>query len=95
MKAQIWNHCAWVLETDPAELRARFAELLDAATFSIVGFTETHFEPHGYTAVWILAESHFALHTFPEAQRTYCQVSSCNWPKFVRLVELIEPMQIA
>ncbi|MEN9885463.1 MAG: S-adenosylmethionine decarboxylase proenzyme [Pseudomonadota bacterium] len=33
---------------------------------TVVACTTKRFEPHGTTAVWILAESHFTLHTYPE-----------------------------
>lgn len=95
MKARIWNHRSWIGETDAQRLRERFDALLPQAGFGLVGFSDVHFEPHGYTAVWLLAESHFALHTFPEADRTYCELSSCNREKFVALIELIEPHEIA
>lgn len=95
MKARIWNHRSWVAEVGHRELRALFDAMLRQAGFGLVGFSDAHFQPHGYTAVWILAESHFALHTFPEEGRTYCELSSCNLEKFVALIELIEPHEIA
>lgn len=94
MKARIWNHCSWIGETDSARLRDGFDTMLRQAGFGLVGFSEARFEPHGYTAVWLLAESHFALHTFPEEGRSYCELSSCNREKFVALIELIEPHEI-
>ena len=39
---------------------------------------EHSFQPQGYTAIWLLAESHFAIHTFPEENKTYIELSSCN-----------------
>lgn len=95
MKARIWNHRSWIGETDSARLHERFDAMLQQAGFGQVGFSEAHFEPHGYTAVWLLAESHFALHTFPEEGRSYCELSSCNREKFVALIELIEPHEIS
>lgn len=95
MKARIWNHRSWIGEINPTQLRQQFDELLLRAGFGLVGFSEAHFEPQGYTAVWLLAESHFAMHTFPEEGRTYCELSSCNREKFVALIELIEPHEIA
>ena len=38
---------------------------------------EHYFTPYGYTALFLLAESHFALHTFPEENKTYIELSSC------------------
>ena len=49
---------------------------------------EHHFEPQGYTALYLLAESHFAVHTFPEFGRTYYELSSCNMEYYVRFIEL-------
>jgi S-adenosylmethionine decarboxylase len=94
MKARIWNHRSWIAETDIQVLRPHIDRLLSEAGFSVVGFSEAHFQPHGYTAVWLLAESHFALHTFPEAGRSYCELSSCNRAKFAALIELLEPHEI-
>ena len=62
MKAKIWSHSSWVESTDSGHLRNHLGGLLDQAGFAIVGFKEAHFEPQGYTAVWILAESHLAVH---------------------------------
>jgi S-adenosylmethionine decarboxylase len=33
---------------------------------NVVAQTVKRFRPHGLTAVWILEESHFTLHTYPE-----------------------------
>lgn len=94
MKARIWNHRFWVGTTDVQVLLNLFKETLKLAGFHVVGFTESHFQPHGYTAVWLLAESHFALHTFPEEARAYCELSSCNRLMFATFVELVEPHEI-
>ena len=82
MQARIWNNSTWVSETDPAELKELFDVLLRACGFKVLNYTEHHFQPQGFTALWLLAESHFALHTFPEFGRTYIELSSCN-PQYV------------
>ena len=64
MQAKIWNHAQWVKETDPKALRGMFDELLRKAGFNVLSCTEHHFSPQGYTALWLLSESHFAVHTF-------------------------------
>lgn len=81
MKAFIWNNKWWVEETDPYKLRNRFSDLLALADFEIIDFTEHYFHPHGYTALWLLGESHLALHSFPEEGKTYVELSSCNEKK--------------
>lgn len=89
MKAKIWNHSEWITETDPATLREKYDALIRSAGFGVVQFLEHHFEPQGYTAIWLLCESHFALHTFPECGKTYAELSSCNLTMFSRFLELI------
>jgi S-adenosylmethionine/arginine decarboxylase-like enzyme len=46
--------------------------------FTILRFVEHTFVPQGYTALWLLGESHAAVHTFPEHNRTYVELSSCR-----------------
>lgn len=41
-------------------------DALDFSNMTIVSMQKHHFTPHGLTACWILAESHFAIHTYPE-----------------------------
>jgi S-adenosylmethionine/arginine decarboxylase-like enzyme len=59
-------------------LKSVFNELLDQATFKVLNFSENEFSPFGYTALWLLSESHFAIHTFPEHHMSYIELSSCN-----------------
>lgn len=39
---------------------------LSESRMTVVSQTIKRFSPHGVTAVWVLAESHFTLHTYPE-----------------------------
>ncbi len=77
MKAQMFNHSEWVSETNPFKLRTKYKELLEDSGFGILSFMEYSFEPQGYTAIWLLSESHFAIHTFPEEGKSYIEISSC------------------
>jgi len=79
-----------VKETNPTALRQTFDAALRAAGFKVLEVLEHHFQPQGYTALYLLAESHFALHTFPEYGRTYYEISSCNKPYFLRLLEELD-----
>lgn len=92
MQARIWNNSTWVSETDPAVLKELFDELLRACGFKVLNYTEHHFQPQGFTALWLLAESHFALHTFPEFGRTYIELSSCNPEYFEKYIERTKNM---
>ncbi len=77
MKAQIYNYSIWLEETNPAVLKETLTDALAAAGFNVLEITEHHFTPHGYTALWLLSESHLAVHTFPEHNSTYLELSSC------------------
>ena len=90
MEARIDNFKTWVKGDDSKKLRASTERLIEAAGFTILNFMEHHFEPKGYTALWLLAESHCALHTFPEQGKSYVEISSCNlqmYEDFIRLFD--------
>lgn len=88
-KANMFNHEAWV-KTDNPEILAKILErVLIAADFNIVNFTDYYFPVAGYTCVWILAESHLALHHFAEEQKSYIQLSSCNEEKLLKFKILL------
>lgn len=48
------------------------------------------FSPHGYTCVWLIGESHIAVHTWPEHGVAYLECSSCNQDKHDRFSRLID-----
>lgn len=87
----------WVEQVDPAFLKSTFNNLLADAKFKVLNFSEHFFPVQGYTAIWLLAESHLALHTFPNNGWTYIELSGCNREKtdnfkhFIRLTGL--PLQ--
>lgn len=83
MEAKIWNHSYWINETAPEILKESYEKKLIESGFSIVGFIDFHFKPQGYTAMFILAESHLAIHTFPEHNKSYIELSSCSLDKYV------------
>ena len=78
MQAKIWNFSEWIQETNPTTLREMFDNILRRSGFNVLNVLEHHFQPQGYTALWLLSESHFAVHTFPEFGRSYIELSSCN-----------------
>lgn len=79
--ALIDNYKTWVGETEPALLKELMTEWLNRCEFQVLNFTEHYFQPHGYTCLWLLGESHLAIHTFPEKQRCYVELTSCNFDK--------------
>ncbi|MGL1889477.1 MAG: S-adenosylmethionine decarboxylase [Reichenbachiella sp.] len=78
MEAKIDNYSGWTSDTNPVSLKRDFGAILISSGFGILNFMEHHFDPQGYTAIWLLSESHFAIHTFPEEHKSYIELSSCN-----------------
>ena len=48
---------------------------LDLHVVSKTGF---QFEPGGYTYAFVLSESHFTIHTYPEYNSCYIDIFCCN-----------------
>ena len=86
MKAQIYNFSSWVDETDPVKIKAKYDKLLKESGFGVLNFQEHHFKPFGYSALWLLSESHFAIHTFPEEEQSYIELSSCVKKQFDKFI---------
>jgi S-adenosylmethionine decarboxylase len=78
LEAKIDNYSGWIADCDPDTLKIDFEQMLISSGFGIINFIEHYFEPQGYTGLWLISESHFAIHTFPEEQKTYIELSSCN-----------------
>ncbi|MEQ8239886.1 MAG: S-adenosylmethionine decarboxylase [Cyclobacteriaceae bacterium] len=78
MEAKIDNYNTWIKGCNEDTIKSRIVELLEQSGFTILNYIDHHFEPQGYTGLWLLAESHCALHTFPEENKSYLELSSCN-----------------
>ena len=89
MKAEIFKHSQWLEETNPKKLKDKFNELLILSDFGVLSFQEHYFKPQGWTGLWLLSESHFAIHTFPEENKTYIELSSCNEEKQIYFINNI------
>ena len=81
MKAELFNYKVWIDESDPGILKSFFEATLNVSEFEILGFMEHHFQPHGYTCIWLLGESHLAIHTYPEHGKSYIELTSCSLVK--------------
>jgi len=81
VEAEIYNLRHWISECTPAVLKTKYEGLLKKSGFTIISFNEHYFKEQGYTCFWLLAESHLAIHTFPENNKTYVELSSCNQEK--------------
>lgn len=78
MKARIFNRRFWINETNSDLVFRKFEKALLNSGFKILQKMEHCFDPYGYTALFLLAESHLAIHTFPEEEKSYVEISSCN-----------------
>ena len=89
IQARIFNYQHWTKVTNPMELKKSYASYLKKSGFTVLQFNEHHFEQQGYTCFWLLAESHLAIHTFPESNTAYIELSSCNEEKMEFFKSLI------
>lgn len=78
MQATIYNAAWWILTSDSDVVLSVITDILHNCEFTILNFVEHKFTPEGYTALWLLGESHVAIHTFPETSRSYLELSSCS-----------------
>ncbi|MCR8560418.1 S-adenosylmethionine decarboxylase [Mucilaginibacter sp. BJC16-A38] len=94
MEAVIFNRACWIFDLCADDIVKELELMLIQAEFSILNSTDHVFSPQGYTKIWLLAESHFAIHTFPEQNAFYLELSSCIeskakffWIKFQKWTE--------
>lgn len=90
MTAKMNNFSCWLYETVPDVLMGEMEELLELAGFNVRGRLTEFFRPFGFTALWLLSESHLAIHTFPEESRTYLELSSCVDGPYLRFIENLD-----
>jgi S-adenosylmethionine decarboxylase len=63
---------------DPAAIREIMLEAARRAGATVVGDIFHHFNPQGVTGVVLLAESHLAIHTWPELGRAALDLFTCG-----------------
>jgi S-adenosylmethionine decarboxylase len=85
----MYNYSSWIDETNPLIIYNTFISLLNKSGFGVENVIEKHFKPFGYTALFLLSESHFAIHTFPEENKTYIELSSCVKEPFDKFIKSI------
>lgn len=78
VKAVVYNFQAWINITDAKILEKEFSDLLSISGYRVLNFMEHNFPNGGYTCLWLLAESHLAIHTFISDNKTYIELSGCN-----------------
>ncbi len=86
----ISNIKGWINECKTEIIKKEFDKLLEESKFNVLSYSEHFFPVCGFTAFWLLAESHLAVHSFPENNCTYIELSSCNHNKFINFLSLCE-----
>lgn len=81
MQAVIFNYKVWINKVEPEILVPAMNDILQKAEYHVLNFIDHNFTPQGHTSLWLLAESHLAIHTFPEEQKAYIELSSCSEKK--------------
>lgn len=87
MKAIMYNYNTWIKYENENLLINTFEKMLEKSGFTIINKVEHFFDVCGYTGLWLLAESHFAIHTFPEEGKVYIEISSCVKKYFDKFLE--------
>lgn len=80
----------WIHSGDGPTLRRILHAALKASGFGMRKFVDHHFSPFGYSCVWLLSESHAALHTFPECNASHFELTSCVEHLLVEFYEEFE-----
>lgn len=63
---------------DEAFIEKSLMDSLAKDNFTILSSQPHHFSPSGYTILVLLAESHAAIHTYPEHHALYFSLYSCR-----------------
>lgn len=86
MEAVIYEVSFW-LPAEGIDVFGALGEQLQASGHTVLNTVSHQFEPQGYTCLWLLAESHCAMHTYPEHGTVYVQMSSCSYEKYQRFMD--------
>lgn len=66
------------LLNDPEHLRESMVKAAKAGGLNILDIDIHRFEPHGVSAILVLMESHFSVHTWPEHGHFSVDIFSCG-----------------
>ena len=89
-KNLMYNYQDWITESDPSILFRILDHSIRSAGYTVLKHVEHYFQPEGYTCLWLLAESHLAVHTFPEKKQSYIELSGCNKEKNIKFIRLLK-----
>ena len=78
------------LLNDPEGIRRAIMEAIEAGEATLIDLCVHQFSPHGVTATATLAESHIAIHTWPEHGYFACDLFFCGSGKPVEAMKLLQ-----
>src|SRR5258706_13009216 len=90
MEELLFFYRGWLNTLDAENVKNVFADILQKSNFQKLGFIEHSFSPQGYTCLWLLGESHLAIHTFPERNKMFFELCSCSKSKLLDFQEQLE-----
>ena len=70
--------CPYHLLDDEAYIRGVLVNAAECSGSTLLAVSSHKFEPHGVTAIALLAESHISIHTWPEKGTAVCDVFTCG-----------------
>ena len=62
-------------------LKSKCGALLKEFKMNVLGVNDHVFQPHGYTLVYLLSESHLSLHSWPEYNTLKMDLFTCSSKK--------------
>lgn len=82
LRRQHWLYDLWLADAAPlcrAEpLCRQLTAALHASGATVLAQRVHQFSPHGVTAIWLLAESHLSVHTWPEERLACIDLFTCG-----------------
>jgi S-adenosylmethionine/arginine decarboxylase-like enzyme len=60
------------------ELKTLMGNICSQNNYSILQTSEQIFEPHGFSILYLLSESHMSIHTFPEKNYIAFDLYTCR-----------------
>ena len=66
------------LLNNPQQLTNLLDNICNKYDYTILNKSQHEFEPQGFTAVYLLSESHISIHTFPENNYAAIDIYTCR-----------------
>lgn len=83
-------HAPADLLNDPERIRTALMDAIAAGEATLIDLCVHQFSPHGVTATATLAESHIAIHTWPEYGYFAADLFFCGRGKPIKAMELLQ-----